>query len=150
MAEVMIDKEMSQDFHIARKILLDGRSLVIARKGKVLLEKTGVGIRPLLEVISESNGLLLNSVIADKVVGMAVAMIARDYGARAVYGDVMSWGAQRIFVDARITYSYGQLTDYIRNREGTGMCPVEEAAKRSFDVEDLLLNLRQFLGIRDR
>lgn len=125
-----------------------GPDLVIVRNGNVLAKRSGKGIRPLMEIVSTESDILSGSAIADRIVGAAVAMIAAHFQVADVYGDVMSQGAVRLLAQGNIRYRYAFLTDYIKNRQGTGMCPIEEMALRSETVEELISNLRAFLGMK--
>lgn len=142
--------EISQDCMRAIEELRRGFDLAVVRNGKVLAKKTGKGIGPLMEIVSTDCHILSGSAMADRIVGTAVAMIAECFRVTDVYGDVMSRGALRLLVQGNIRHLYGSLTDYIKNRQGTGMCPIEEIASRSRTAEDLILNLRAFLGVETR
>ena len=48
-------------------------------------------------------------------------------GVSEVYGEVMSREALPVLEKYCIEYGYGELTDYIVNRAGDGMCPMEKA-----------------------
>ncbi|HHY38029.1 MAG TPA: DUF1893 domain-containing protein [Clostridia bacterium] len=123
--------------------------LVIVRNGNVLAKRSGEGVRPLMEIVSTESDILSGSVMADRIVGTAVAMIAVHFQVAGVYGDVMSQGAVRLLAERNIPYRYASLTDYVKNRQGTGMCPIEEMASRSETVEELISNLQVFLGMKD-
>ncbi len=71
---------------------------------------------------------------ADKVIGKAAAMLFVYAGVKSIYGEVMSKAAESVFQSFNVDYSFGTLTQYIINRKGTGMCPMEETVK---DITEL-------------
>ena len=66
---------------------------------------------------------------ADKIVGRAAAFLYTLLQVKNLYGETMSKGAVEILKNAGIYYEYKTLTDYIENRQKTGMCPMDEAVK---------------------
>ena len=76
------------------------------------------------------------SVIADKVVGKAAALLAVLGEVQAVFGRVMSEGAVSIFEKHQIPYQFETLVPYIENRTKDGMCPMEETVQLVEDPEE--------------
>ncbi len=72
---------------------------------------------------------------ADLVVGRAAAMLFVLAGVRSVYAETMSEGAREYLLAHGIPAEYGELTEGIRNRAGTGSCPME-AAVRGIDAPE--------------
>ena len=63
--------------------------------------------------------------IADKIVGRAAAFLYVKLGAAGVYAPVMSRGAKELLAEYNIPAEADELTENIRNRQNTGLCPME-------------------------
>ncbi|MDD4316749.1 MAG: DUF1893 domain-containing protein, partial [Clostridia bacterium] len=61
------------------------------------------------------------------VVGKAAAMLMVLSKVKEVYAVTISKYAVEVFQKYGVPYSYFQIADSIKNREGTGMCPMEQA-----------------------
>ena len=116
---------MNSDLALA-KALLVGRNTCVLVSGDAVRTSVETGVKPLLRWLEEGEPLSGFSA-ADKVIGRAAAMLFALAGVKAVYGAVMSAPAAEFLRDAGIPYEYGELTEQIINRAGTGMCPMEEA-----------------------
>lgn len=84
------------------------------------------GIRPMTDTLQNHPTGLQGAVIADRIIGKAAAMLAVAGGAAAVYGEVMSESGLAMLQTHGVEASYGTLTAAIRNRENTGLCPMEQ------------------------
>lgn len=115
------------------KAALPGHSLALCR-GERLLTHDGRGISPMLELLGTGQELSGFSA-ADTIVGKAAAMLFVRAGVRAVYGVVMSRSALAYLTRHDIAATYGTLTDTIRNRAGTGICPMEETVQALDDPD---------------
>lgn len=114
---------MNKNLTRAKTLLAEGASLVVVNGGGELIYKDH-GIRTLLALQS---GSLTGSFVADKIVGKAAAMMLVRGGTLQVYAEVISKPALEVFKKHRVFCFYGALVDNIINREGTGICPMEEA-----------------------
>lgn len=113
------------------KALLPGYSVAFV-KGERSLVLDGRGVTPLLGVIAGGEDVSGASA-ADLIVGKAAAMLMTLLGVKSVYGEVMSAAGREYLTAHGITAEYGTLTDFIRNRDGSGQCPMELAVK---DISD--------------
>lgn len=120
-------------------------SCVITRKGKVLFESEKRGIFPLYQVSELLKIDIKDASLADRVIGIAAAMIAIEAGISQVYGKVISEGAIKQLDTNKIKYSYGTKTKYIKNRELTGMCPIETISLEAKNYNELIQNIKEFL-----
>lgn len=132
------------DLQRARELLRESGASVVLCKGENYVTKSQRGIRPLLEW-EESGEDYGGWSAADKIVGRAAAFLFILLGVRAVYGEVMSEGAFRILSERGIAAEYGTLAQTIRNREGTGMCPMEQAVLAVTEPTDAPQVLRRAL-----
>lgn len=123
---------MSKNLIKARKILeADGCTCVLCREDTVFTDHRR-GIRPLMELCRSGIDLRGFSA-ADKVVGKAAALLYRLMGVDAVYAQIISTPAAKTLAEGGIALEYGSLVSAIRNRNGTGFCPMEMAVWDIYD-----------------
>lgn len=118
---------MRYDIQDLKRLVRDGHT-VAASDGERLLTSRERGIRPLVQWLDDGVGLAGFSV-ADKIVGRAAAMLYVRLGAARVWAQVMSRGGKTVLAAHGIAAECEVETERIINRLGTGMCPMEEAAK---------------------
>lgn len=92
------------------------------------------GIKPIISKLNDNLYYFKGLCVADKIVGKASAMLLVLSGVKEVNAVVLSKAGKSILDKYNIEYSYEELTEYIVNRKGDGMCPMEETVK---DIEDL-------------
>lgn len=122
-----------KDITKAKTILESGYTCVLV-KGKMSFTSKRNGIVPMVKFLNDGIGLEGFSV-ADKIVGKAVAMLFVLAKVKEVYAEVLSKTAISVLEANGIAYSYKILTDNIINRQGTGLCPMEETVKDIFDCK---------------
>ncbi|MDR2687261.1 MAG: DUF1893 domain-containing protein, partial [Oscillospiraceae bacterium] len=86
------------------------------------------GILPPLRWLRADPGLLRGARVADKVIGKAAALLFAYGGARSVWAARMSEAARDFLQAAGIAFGYDELVPAILNRDGTGLCPMEQRA----------------------
>ena len=104
------------------------------------------GIRPMTDTLRDRPEILKDAVIADRIIGKAAAMLAVAGAARAVYGEVMSEAGLQMLKKHGVEAQYGTLTPAIRNRENTGLCPMEQTVQSIDDPQKALPALLQTLA----
>ena len=116
----------------------EGLTLLIAtRDGEVLFRSAGRGIAPLLEALERvSPTRLAGSLVVDRVVGKAGALLICYFKASEVYAGVMSRPAAEVLDRAGISFVAGELTEAIRG------CPFERAVAGLTDPEEAYRRLR--------
>lgn len=120
------------DLEIA-KSQLAGHSICLCKDGAWFTDD-GRGISPMLRFLDESRDLRGFSA-ADQIVGKAAAMLFVKAGIAAVYGEVMSQAGAEFLEANGIPHDCGTLTEQIINRQGTGICPMEETVSELDDPE---------------
>ena len=101
------------------------------------------GIAPMMALLAEDESVLQGAVVADRVIGRAAALLMQKAGASEAYGEVVSSHALRAFEAAGLSFSYGKEVEYIINRAGTGMCPMEETVLGISSAEEAYAALKQ-------
>ncbi len=115
----------------AEELIAEGKlSLAVIKDGQMQAAYAR-GISPLVEMYEK--GALLGAVVVDKIIGMAAAKILVLGGVKKCIGLTMSRSALEHLQKNKIIIEYRTLTEEIKNREGTGRCPMEEAV---FDKDD--------------
>lgn len=120
-----------KDLDRAVCLLQEGDHTCILCRDELLLTSQKRGIAPLLELLEA--GELKDACVADKVIGKAAALLLLLGGAKGVYGKVMSESACRLLTEAGLQVRWDSLTDYVINRRGDGMCPMEQAVQHISD-----------------
>lgn len=122
-----------KDITKAKTILESGYTCVLV-KGKMSFTSKRNGIVPMVKFLNDEIDLEGFSV-ADKIVGKAVAMLFVLAEVKEMYAEVLSKTAISVLEANGIAYLYKILTDNIINRQGTGLCPMEETVKDIFDCK---------------
>ena len=114
-----------------RDTLLEKNYSIVASNGYFSFDS---GIRPVIDRINEKEDYFKGLEVADKIIGKASAMLLSLSGVKKVHAIVLSQAGKDIFDKYDVEYSFDELTDYIVNRRGDGMCPMEMTVK---DIDDL-------------
>lgn len=133
---------MDRDLEAARKRLLAGGVTCVLRKGETEYVSTDRGLAPLTAWI-EAGTNLQGYAAADKIVGKAAACLYALLGVKAVYAPVMSREAISFFSQHGIEAFPDKIAEDIRNRAGTGICPMEQAVKPCQTPEEAFQAVRR-------
>ncbi|MDR1464495.1 MAG: DUF1893 domain-containing protein [Oscillospiraceae bacterium] len=91
------------------------------------------GVRPPLRWLREDPALLRGADVADRVIGKAAALLFAFGGVRSVWAECMSDGAAAFLAFAGIAFGCGERVPAIQNRDGTGLCPMEQKVLQTND-----------------
>ena len=136
---------MTDNAKKAKEALENGGCTCVFCSGSSLISSTERGLRPLLARLNAGESLQ-GFAAADKVVGKAPAMLYVLLKPESVYAPVMSRAALQLLQQNGIEAAYGQLTDGILNRAGTGSCPMEAAVQGIDAPEKALEAIRQAIA----
>ncbi|HBH13732.1 MAG TPA: DUF1893 domain-containing protein [Clostridiales bacterium] len=141
------DKEYEMsDLDIAKTTLKTEKlSLVIVKNGQIIYKSDKRGIYPLYMAVKENGSRLEGATAADKVIGRGAAQLYRFAKVKSIYAYMISEGTKEVFDESRITYETEITVPFIKNREGTGMCPVETLSYEAKTFEELILSMEGFL-----
>ncbi len=134
----------------------NGHSLIVqSETGDEAFIYDGRGISDLLNLLTQSPDMLLDTTVADKVVGKAAAALMILGGVKVVYADTISELALQLFAnEARkakkegrqpIKVAYDKKVEYIVNRTNTGWCPMETACKDAKTPAECLVRIQEKL-----
>ncbi len=134
------------DLDIAKEMLqADGLAFVIAKDGNILRTGTREGVGELLETVGALDGQTRGASLADKIVGKAVAMVARRAGIRAVYSPLASEAAREALAHDHILLEYDRMVPLILNKRNDGPCPMERLTLPIAEPEEAVAALRDFV-----
>lgn len=109
------------------KQLLNKDDIVcVLSKGDQVLTSNLKGVRPWIKWLRECPELLEDSVVVDKVVGKAAAMLMTVAKIKRLYTPMISENALEFLSNQPIDFSYDKTVPYIINNERNGMCPMEQ------------------------
>lgn len=131
-----------KDLQHAKEIRSSGNFTCVLCKGDSLLTTTERGVKPLVRWLTEGTDLA-GYAAADKVVGKATAYLYCLLGVKAVHALVMSGAAAQVLAENGIAASQDKLVENIINRQGTGICPFEEAVWEIPDPQNALPAIRE-------
>jgi hypothetical protein len=137
------------DLGIAKqKLDSDSFAFVLVKDGAILSTGTRDGVGELIQVTDTLGDATRGASLADKVVGKAVAMVARTVGIRAVYATLMSQAACDALDGANITYEYAKHVPLILNKRNDGPCPMERLTQTIDEPRQAVNALREFIRAR--
>ena len=131
----------NKDLQNAKALLLEGGNTCVLYKEQDFYTTMERGVKPLVRWLTEGTDLKGFSA-ADKVVGKATAYLYCLLGVKAVHSLVMSGAAAQVLEENGIVASQDKLVENIINRQGTGICPFEEAVWQIRDPQEALVAIR--------
>ena len=118
-----------EDIELARSLLEEERwNLVIVKGGQVLCSSRERGVAPFFQAVQSIGKSLHNAAAADRIVGLAVAMLCLHARITSVYAGIASQGALDMLKRKGVTISSKSTVPYISNYDGTDLCPFEKLA----------------------
>jgi hypothetical protein len=102
-----------------------GLSLMVYNGGEVIFQSASKGVRPYLEAIDALGGRLKGTLIVDKIVGRAAALLLLYSGAVEVHAGVINPGGRKLIEDAGVRLFYDKEIDHIKTVDGRIYCPFE-------------------------
>jgi hypothetical protein len=132
-----------EDIDLARSLLEDDKQhLIIVKRGQVLFSSRERGIAPFFQAVQSIGKGLHNAAVADRIVGLAVAMLCLHARVASVYGGIASQRALDMLRKKRVAVSSKNTVPYISNYDGTDLCPFEKLAESCRKPSQLLAALQ--------
>jgi Domain of unknown function (DUF1893) len=136
-----------EDIDLARSLLEEEKwNLVIVKKGQVILSSRERGIAPFFQAIRSLGRGLHNAVVADRVVGLAIAMLCLHARVSSVYAGIVSQGALDMLRKKGVVIDGKSIVPHISNYDGTDLCPFEKLAGSCQKSSQLLAALESLFG----
>lgn len=123
---------MTTDLQRAKTLLENQNYTCVLCRDEQIYTSTKSGVKPLLELLDSFENFNGFSA-ADKIVGKAAAMLYVLLGVKEVYAEFMSKAAEEILAKYKIACECDELTENIINRNGDGICPMEQAVQEIDD-----------------
>lgn len=124
---------------------LDGFSLFLVKKDKVIFKSKKEGLKPLIECIKQIKLKEKDYVLHDKVVGLAAAKLIVYSGVISeVVTPLCSDLAKDLLIQNKIKIKAEEIVENILNEDKTGICPMELKAiesKNCSEFFDYIQNL---------
>ncbi len=124
------------------KLIKEDLSLVIVKKGKVIFETKKQGISGFLQAIEKLDKNLVAASAADKIVGVAAAMLCVYAGVVSVFALTISEEGMRVLEDNNIAYIFEKKVSNILNRDKNDVCPFEKLAMASGSSDEAYVKLK--------
>jgi hypothetical protein len=100
-------------------------SLMVCEGDTVIFKSNSKGVKPHLEAIEALGTRLKGTIIVDKIVGRAAALLIIYAGVTEVHAGVISRGGRELLEKAGVKLLYDEETEHIKTVEGRIYCPFE-------------------------
>jgi len=131
-------EKLMKDIEMAVELLeKDKLALAIVKDGKVIFTSSDKGVKRKNELEGAS--------VADRVTGKAAAVLCTYAGIKQLKTRLISDNAINVLKETNILYEYDEHAPYIKNRDKTGMCPVETLSMKVENIDELLQGIENFL-----
>ena len=139
------------DIDLARSLLEKGKwDLVIVKNWQVLFHSRERGIAPFFDAVQSLGESLHNAAMADRIVGLAVAMLCVHAHMTSVYADVASDAALDMLKKNGVIVDAGNTVSHISNSDGTDLCPFEKLAGSCQKPSQLMAALQSLFAKGDQ
>lgn len=123
----VLNEELLKDLDLAREVISnEDCSIVIVQNGKIWKKKKGDGVRPILETIEEMGEDIYDSVIGDRILGKASALLCRYAKAAGVYSPQGTKTAIALLIMGGVPCQVDKMIPFIENKYGDDICPFEK------------------------
>ena len=124
---IIVDEKIIEDMDLAREVLTKNNySIVVVKNGNVLIKKDGDVIRSTLDAIEELKEEIQDSIVGDRILGKASALLYRYSKIKGVYSTQATKTAIAVLIIAGIPIQIDEMIPYIKNRDGSDVCPFEK------------------------
>lgn len=103
------------------------------------------GVADLLDLLTAEPRFLRGAIVADKVVGKGAAALMISGGVAEVHTGIISEDALALFAESNVRVTFDRQVPFIRNRAGTGCCPVEALCRDCATAAECLPRIRNFI-----
>jgi hypothetical protein len=136
-----------EDIELARSLLEEKKlNLVVVKGRQVLFSSKESGVAPFFRAVQNMENTLHNAALADRIVGLAVAMLCLHARIASVYADIVSQGALDMLKNRGVTISSKSVVPHIFDYDGTDLCPFEKLAQSCQEPSQLLAALQSLFA----
>lgn len=134
-----------KDIDIAKDLLQkENFTLVVVKNGEILFTSNDKGIKPMYTLVKELKEEVKDASIADRVIGRGAALLSQYLKIKEVYSNLISKSAIEVLELEGIEYTFLELCDSIKNRDKTGLCPIETISLDQTDPVKFIEKLEKF------
>jgi hypothetical protein len=133
----------TRDLELAKsKLIKEDLSLVIVKNGKVIFKTSKPGISGFLQTIEKQDKNLVAASAADKIVGVAAAMLCVYAGLSSIFALTVSEAGIKVLEENNIACVFDRKVSNILNRSKTDVCPFEKLAMSSGSADEAYIKLK--------
>ena len=125
-------------------VIQNGESVSVVLNGHTIFSSRDFGIKPMYLAYTQGYDFTGASG-ADKVVGLGAAVFWASMHIGRLHAAVISDPALDFLIENGTPVTYDTLVSKIKNRDGTGFCPVETLALTNEAFEAFLVDVKVFL-----
>lgn len=123
----ILNDDILKDIDLAREVISsEDCSVVIVKYNKIWKKIKGDGVKPILQAIEEMGEDIYDSVIGDKILGKASALLCRYAKASGVYSPQGTKTAIALLIMGGIPCQIDKMIPFIQNKAGDNICPFEK------------------------
>lgn len=133
----MVSEEIIAGLELVRDILkTTDESIVVVKNAQVLTKKKGVGIKPILDVVEELGDGMQGTIVGDRILGKASALLCRYAKIKAVYSPQATKTAIALLIMGGIPAQVDHMIPHIIKKDGSGQCIFEKMLENVTDPQD--------------
>ncbi len=121
-------------------------TLVLSPREGAVRVLRGRGVADLFRLLHEEPACLRGAAVADKVVGRGAAALMALGGVRELHADIISEAALPLLRHHGISVIHSRCVPEIRNRNNSGLCPIEACCADAPTAEACVERIRQFMA----
>lgn len=125
-------------------LLKENHTIVIYKNDASVFVSDDRGVAPLMKLLKEDKSQLVDSIVVDKVIGKAAALLMAYAAVKEVFTPTISLPAIEVFKNHDIKITFDKEVDRIINRKGDGLCPMETFCLDIDNPEEAFLRISEF------
>ncbi|MBW2966789.1 DUF1893 domain-containing protein [Candidatus Woesearchaeota archaeon] len=114
---------------------LGNNSLIVIKDGNIIFKSDKDRLKPIIMCINENKGKMIDSIVIDKIVGLAAAKLFVYARVKEIYALVASKSAFDYLIGKDIKFDTEKIIDEILNDSKTEICPMEKLAQELSEEE---------------
>ncbi|MBQ5857050.1 MAG: DUF1893 domain-containing protein [Bacteroidales bacterium] len=126
-------------------LLKENHTIVIYKSDASVVVSDDRGVAPLMKLLKENKEQLRDSMIADKVIGKAAALLMVYGKVKEVFTPTISVPAIEVFKNHNVKITYDKIVERIINRKGDGLCPMETLCLNTDNPEEAFFKVNEFI-----
>jgi hypothetical protein len=139
-----LNDEVLRDFELARNVITqEDCSLVVIKYGKIWKKAKETGVKPVLDAINEMDEDIHGSVIGEKILGKASALLCRFAKASGVYSPRGTKTAIALLIMGGVPCQIDRMIPSIDRFENSGLFQAESMLNNVKSPEEAYLILKE-------